>query len=85
MRKIIQISTSGVENNFGTQCNYIVSALCDDGSVWVGSDNPYNAWVKLPDIPQEDAFIDISLSEIPNEELPGMWDKSDFESGNTDR
>lgn len=52
MRKIIQISTCGVENTMGTQCNYITIALCDDGTVWLNR-NVDNHWESLPEIPQD--------------------------------
>lgn len=43
-------------------------------------------WSNFPiPLPMESGTLDISLSEIPNDELPGMWDKSDFEGGETDR
>lgn len=32
-------------------------ALCDDGSMWRYSFNDA-AWIRLPDIPQEQAFLD---------------------------
>ena len=32
--KIIQISTTWVENNSTTQCSFIITALCEDGTVW---------------------------------------------------
>jgi len=32
--KIIQISSIGVINNSQTQCNHIITALYDDGTIW---------------------------------------------------
>lgn len=49
-RKIVQISSFGVENNAGTQCNYVTTALCDDGSVWSCRDVD-SYWMSLPEIP----------------------------------
>lgn len=34
-RKIIQMSSCQVENTINTQCQVMVTALCDDGTVWV--------------------------------------------------
>lgn len=51
MRKIIQISESLTAGNY--DIHYSLSALCDDGTVWVYY--PGNKeWGKLPDIPQDD-------------------------------
>jgi len=51
MRKIIQISCSGVDNVSSTQCSFIVVALCDDGSVWQLDNNTDNMkWIELPKI-----------------------------------
>ncbi len=53
MRKIIQISTTGVANVSSTQCNRITTALCDDGTVWELRDNTQSpCWQQLPPIPQ---------------------------------
>lgn len=52
MRKIVQISVTGVVNNSSTQCNYVTAALCDDGTVWVIDDYADRGWLKYPDIPQ---------------------------------
>ena len=51
-RKIIQIAVSGVKNTQETQCNYIVVALCDDGTVWDTS-GTQPVWCGFPPIPQE--------------------------------
>lgn len=53
MRKAIQISISNVQNNISTQCNYIIAALGDDGSIWEYKDN-IGVWIRLPEIPKED-------------------------------
>ena len=52
MRKIIQIAVSGVENTASTQCNYIVVALCDDGTVWETSAS--FPWQQYQPIPQDE-------------------------------
>lgn len=52
MRKIIQISSCGVENTMSTQCNLLVFALCNDGTVWA-SRNGDSSWESLPAIPQD--------------------------------
>jgi hypothetical protein len=51
MRRVVTISVSGVANNAGTQCNYITTAVCDDGSLWWLRDNDAE-WRELPPIPQ---------------------------------
>lgn len=51
-RKIIQISASGVENTATTQCSFIWTALCDDGSVWALGYND-TSWERLPEIPSD--------------------------------
>lgn len=50
--KTIQVTVSSVVNNCSTQCNYIVVALGDDGSVWEYRDT-IGVWIRLPDIPKE--------------------------------
>lgn len=42
LNNIIQVSTSSVENNQSTQCNYIVTALCSDGTLWEKRDGREN-------------------------------------------
>lgn len=50
-RKIIQIATAGVNNTRRTQCDYIIIALCDDGTVW--QYQPYTQeWEQTIAIPQ---------------------------------
>lgn len=52
-RKIIAIATAGVNNTISTQCNFITTALCNDGTVWEIRDNTNNQeWILLPEIPQ---------------------------------
>lgn len=43
MRKIIQISAR----------DKVITALCEDGSVWYYSGNT-QSWTRLPDIPQDE-------------------------------
>lgn len=52
MRKIIQISSCGVENTMSTQCNLVVFALCNDGTVWGSRQGAYS-WESLPNITQD--------------------------------
>ena len=51
MRKIIQIQTCGVDNTSSTQCSFIRTALCDDGTVWESYD--YKEWCLVVNVPQE--------------------------------
>jgi hypothetical protein len=51
MRKIIQVSVSGVSNTIQTQCGVWVIALCDDGTVWQ-TDEASPTWKLLPEVPQ---------------------------------
>lgn len=51
MRKIIQITTCGVENNAGTQCSVIMTALCDDGTAWISYG--HHPWQPVEPIPQD--------------------------------
>lgn len=49
-RKIIQIATCGVANTRNTQCDQIILALCDDGTLW-GKDNVSADWEQIPTVP----------------------------------
>lgn len=55
-RKVIQICESFAGNEDGK--NWILSALCDDGTIFTGSfggcDGVFK-WHKIPDVPQVDA------------------------------
>lgn len=51
-RKIIQISVTGVENVQETQCNFVMTALCNDGTIWNRFGHQSN-WVKVESIPQD--------------------------------
>ncbi len=52
MRKIIQISTT-VAPTSESSTTVVMSALCDDGSLWlwVGT---LGGWQRMPDIPQDE-------------------------------
>lgn len=50
-RRIVSVSVAGVQNNPGTQCNWLTTAVCDDGSIWCIKDNEAEWW-ELPPIPQ---------------------------------
>lgn len=52
-RAIIQISVTDVRNVISTQCNVMVVALCDDGTVWdIQADSRHPIWRPFPSIPQ---------------------------------
>lgn len=51
-RKIIQICTSGVENTQATQADFILTALCNDGTIWSRFGHQSN-WLRVEDIPQD--------------------------------
>lgn len=51
-RKIIQISVTGVENVQETQCNFVMTALCNDGTIWNRFGHQSN-WLKVESIPQD--------------------------------
>lgn len=50
-RKVIQISESTTYAEGYTGLTWGVTALCNDGSMWIGSFD--TAWERLPDIPQD--------------------------------
>lgn len=50
-KKIIQISTALSQDTEETWGEHIVTALCDDGSVYVKSND--KEWKKLPPIPKD--------------------------------
>ncbi len=52
-RKIIQISSAGIKNTAKTQTNYLLTALCNDGTVWC-IDDDFSIWRKIIDIPEYD-------------------------------
>lgn len=47
MRKPISVSITQVQNNHSTQCDYIRTAICDDGSIWESTDK--SGWCKIAD------------------------------------
>lgn len=51
MRKVIEISTCGVANTNETQCSFITTVLCDDGTMWEQRGNS-KEWHELPSVPQ---------------------------------
>lgn len=55
VRRIVQISGVGVDNNSVTQCNAYLFALCNDGSVWRTNTSFYGEWLAMPPIPQDAA------------------------------
>lgn len=51
-RKIIQICVTGVDNTQETQCDFVMTALCNDGTVWNRFGHQSN-WLKVENIPQD--------------------------------
>lgn len=51
-RKIIQICVAGCENTQNTQTDFIMTALCNDGTVWNRFGHQSN-WLRIEDIPQD--------------------------------
>lgn len=53
MRKIVQITTTGVDACCNDVCEYVLTALCDDGSLWWKLNrNLHGEWVRLHGVPQ---------------------------------
>lgn len=50
-RRAVMVSVAGVANNSGTQCNWITTVVCDDGSIWWMRDND-SEWRDLPPLPK---------------------------------
>ncbi len=50
-RKVAQISTTSVKNTYETQCDFIITALCSDGSMWIryGNKPEWNRIEAVPD------------------------------------
>ncbi|MCW4596781.1 hypothetical protein MB831_04740 [Pasteurella multocida subsp. multocida] len=69
MRKIIQICESASASHAFGDC-WNLTALCDDGSVWVidgicdFKGNP-KEWKRLPDIPQDEPQTDTEQQPEP--------------------
>lgn len=65
MRKIIQISTTRVS---AFEYAWVITALCDDGTVWFKRNND-NYWHLLVSIPQSE--IDEEAFKFQNESMAG--------------
>lgn len=52
-RKVVQITATGVVENAMTQCEFVIHALCDDGTMW-WRDNRGSGWVCIDDVPQDE-------------------------------
>lgn len=50
-RRAVAIAMARTENNYATQCNYVTTALCNDGTMWSIRDND-TEWREMPGIPQ---------------------------------
>ena len=56
MRKIIQITSTGVDETSSTQCEAIFMALCDDGTLWAMNNRCMwnnNPWERVSNVPQD--------------------------------
>jgi hypothetical protein len=53
-RRIVSVSATGVTANCTTQCNYLIVAVCDDGTAWQMTDTQ-RYWTPLPEIPPRKA------------------------------
>ncbi len=50
-RRPVHVSVAGVANNQGTQCNYVTTVICNDGTIWESTDTRPD-WIQLRLIPQ---------------------------------
>ena len=50
-RHVVAIAMARSENNSTTQCNYVTTALCNDGTMWWIRDVD-TEWREMPEIPQ---------------------------------
>ena len=50
LRKPISLAMCGVENTQQTQCNYVTTVICDDGTIWE-QDDRHGDWRQLSNIP----------------------------------
>lgn len=66
-RKIIQICTTGCDNTQQTQTDFILTALCNDGTIWNRFGHQSN-WLRVEDIPQD-------LRREPYPDAPPTTDK----------
>lgn len=46
-RKVVQIAVCGVAATVGTQCEAILIALCDDGTMWQTDNRALNDYARL--------------------------------------
>lgn len=51
-RKIIQICVAAVENTQNTQAEFVLTALCNDGTIWNKFGHQSN-WLRVEDVPQD--------------------------------
>ncbi len=56
-RKVVSVAVAGVEQNVFTQCEVLIVALCDDGTLWC-ADNRGWKWEQMPVIPSTVGFPD---------------------------
>ena len=68
-RKIIQISSCGVENSVITQCNAFLFALCDDGTLWEQR-NTFSTWQQVSPVPSEPCTIEAAATSHNKRVIP---------------
>lgn len=51
MTKIVQIAVAGVNNAERMQCDLMLYALCDDGTLWEFHDAVDCLWLRIPPPP----------------------------------
>jgi hypothetical protein len=61
--KVIQISTSSVQNTISTQTYIVTTALCEDGSVWEHRMD-HNDWF---------CILEALKPAVPTIPIPGNW------------
>ena len=49
-RRVVQICTNQIDNNYHTQTWMIYTALCSDGTMWTKAQAD-ESWYQLPEIP----------------------------------
>lgn len=52
-RKVIQLVSNNVIENIDAPCNFVLHALCDDGSMW-WLDSRGSGWVAIEPVPQDE-------------------------------
>ncbi len=62
-RKVIQISTTSVKNTYETQCDFITTALCSDGSMWIRYGNKQE-WSRIVDVPDSEGSSPTHLPTV---------------------